>query len=124
MLALTLRYTAVREQFGRPIGRFQAVQQLVAELAGEVAAMEIGADSALLALESGASNAWLAVASAKIDAERQHRAADRDRASGPRRHRCDARARAASIDPATLVMARGGRRRVVLGGRHRRSRAC
>lgn len=70
VLALTLRYTAVREQFGRPIGRFQAVQQLVAELAGEVAAMEIGADSALLALESGAWNAWLAVASAKIDAER------------------------------------------------------
>ncbi len=70
VLAMTLRYAGEREQFGRPIARFQAVQQLVAELAGEVAAMEIGADAALLALESGASNAWLAVASAKTDAER------------------------------------------------------
>jgi acyl-CoA dehydrogenase len=70
VLQMTLRYAGEREQFGRAIGRFQAVQQLVAELAGEVAAMEIGADAALLALESGASNAWLAIASAKTDAER------------------------------------------------------
>lgn len=70
VLAMTLRYAGEREQFGRPIGRFQAVQQLVAELAGEAAAIEIGADAALLAVESGASNAWLAIASAKIDAER------------------------------------------------------
>ncbi len=70
VLEMTLRYVGEREQFGRPIGRFQAVQQLVAELAGEAAALEIGSDAALLALESGASNSWLAIASAKTDAER------------------------------------------------------
>ncbi len=70
VLSMTVRYTGEREQFGRPIARFQAVQQLVAELAGEVAALQIGVDAALLALASGSSLAWLAVASAKTDAER------------------------------------------------------
>lgn len=70
VLALTLRYVSEREQFGRAIGRLQVVQHLVAELAGEATALQIGADAALLALQSGATTAWLAVASAKIDADR------------------------------------------------------
>lgn len=44
-LDLTVRYTAEREQFGRPIARFQAVQQQLAELAGEVAAMGAAVDA-------------------------------------------------------------------------------
>lgn len=35
--ALTVRYAAERHQFGQPLNRFQAVQQEIAELAGEVA---------------------------------------------------------------------------------------
>lgn len=34
VLELVLRHLREREQFGRPIAKFQAVQQLVAELAG------------------------------------------------------------------------------------------
>jgi acyl-CoA dehydrogenase len=37
VLELTRRYTAERVQFGRPIARFQAVQQLVVRIAEEVA---------------------------------------------------------------------------------------
>ncbi|MEQ9641295.1 MAG: acyl-CoA dehydrogenase family protein [Alphaproteobacteria bacterium] len=37
-LAMAVQYANDRVQFGRPIGKFQAVQQSLAELAGEVAA--------------------------------------------------------------------------------------
>ncbi len=50
VLAVVLRHVSEREQFGRPIGRFQVVQHLVAELAGEVASVEVGAEAALLAV--------------------------------------------------------------------------
>jgi acyl-CoA dehydrogenase len=46
-LDLTLRHTTEREQFGRPLSRFQAVQQSLAELAGEVAVMRAATDAAL-----------------------------------------------------------------------------
>ncbi len=44
---LTLRYAAERQQFGQPLNRFQAVQQQLAELAGEVALAEAGVEAAL-----------------------------------------------------------------------------
>jgi len=72
-LELTLRHTAEREQFGRALGRFQAVQQQVAELAAEVAAMRAAADAAVefCAAEGvGDERAGLAVAAAKIQAGR------------------------------------------------------
>jgi acyl-CoA dehydrogenase len=72
-LELTLRHTAQREQFGRPVGRFQAVQQQVAELAAEVAAIRAAADAAveLCAAEGpGDDRAGLAVAAAKVQAGR------------------------------------------------------
>jgi acyl-CoA dehydrogenase len=72
-LELTLRHTAEREQFGRPLGRFQAVQQQAAELAAEVAAVRAAADAAveLCAAEGvGDERAGLAVAAAKIQAGR------------------------------------------------------
>ncbi|SDG70801.1 acyl-CoA dehydrogenase [Lentzea fradiae] len=46
------QYVAEREQFGRPLARFQAVQQHLAALAAEVTAMRISADAALLAVEA------------------------------------------------------------------------
>ena len=45
-LALTTDYTGEREAFGRKIGKFQAVQQNLARLAGEVAAALTASGSA------------------------------------------------------------------------------
>jgi acyl-CoA dehydrogenase len=72
-LELTLRHTAEREQFGRPLGRFQAVQQQAAEMAAEVAAIRAAADAAVeLCAADGAAGerAGVAVAAAKIQAGR------------------------------------------------------
>lgn len=51
VLAMTLRYAGERVQFGRPIGKFQAVQHTIAMLAGEVASAAAAADMAAAALE-------------------------------------------------------------------------
>lgn len=47
VLELTVQYAGEREQFGRPIGRFQAVQQEIALLAGEVVATRAALDAAV-----------------------------------------------------------------------------
>lgn len=65
-LELSIRYAGEREQFGRPIGRFQAVQQHLAAMAGEVLAMKLAVQAAAIALEEGAGG--LAVAAAKTTA--------------------------------------------------------
>jgi len=45
-LAIALEHARTRVQFGRPIGTFQAVQQMLAQLAGQVALLSAAADSA------------------------------------------------------------------------------
>jgi len=47
MLSLSVEYALERKQFGRPIAQFQAIQQQLAVLAGEVAAAQRAADSLL-----------------------------------------------------------------------------
>jgi acyl-CoA dehydrogenase len=66
ILAMTLGYVQEREQFGRPLGSFQVVQHLVAQIAGEAAAARVAGDLAVDALENGIDPD--AIAAAKIRA--------------------------------------------------------
>lgn len=68
-LKMTVDYTGEREAFGRRIGKFQAVQQNLAVMAGEVAAALTAAGSAADTLANHPHDgeaAFLEVASAKI----------------------------------------------------------
>jgi alkylation response protein AidB-like acyl-CoA dehydrogenase len=49
ILAMSVQYAQEREAFGRPIAKFQAVQQNLAVLAGEVAAAASASDGAMIA---------------------------------------------------------------------------
>jgi acyl-CoA dehydrogenase len=73
VLELTLAYVAQREQFGRPIGAFQAVQQQIACLAGLATAVQVAFETAAEASSSG--DGELAVAAAKAFASRASGAA-------------------------------------------------
>ena len=72
-LTLTIDHASQRIQFGRPLGRFQAVQHLVADAAGEVtaarAAFEVAVRAAVLEPITGPA-ATLAIAIAKSQAAR------------------------------------------------------
>jgi alkylation response protein AidB-like acyl-CoA dehydrogenase len=61
-LTMTLQYAQDRRQFGRPIGRFQAIQHALATAAGHAAAADAAAD---MAAEAFASADWLPIAMAK-----------------------------------------------------------
>lgn len=66
ILELSIEYGNTRVQFGRPIGKFQAVQHLVASLAAEAAAARAAVELALAATDHGGN--WAPVAVAKIRA--------------------------------------------------------
>lgn len=65
-LALTVEYAMTRVQFGRPIAKFQAIQQSLAVMAGQSAAANAAADMATDTLENGL--ATLPIAAAKVRA--------------------------------------------------------
>lgn len=65
-LDLATRYANERVQFGRPIGKFQAIQQQLALLAEEAAASQVVVDNAAEALALGRPSAAVAVPAAKI----------------------------------------------------------
>ncbi|QJY46071.1 acyl-CoA dehydrogenase family protein [Pseudonocardia broussonetiae] len=65
VLALSLRYAGERVQFGRPLNRFQAVQQSLATLAAHATMMRTSAMAAVLAVQECAPGADLAIAAAK-----------------------------------------------------------
>jgi acyl-CoA dehydrogenase len=67
ILAWTVQYAGERQQFGRPLGRFQAIQMELAQMAGEVSAVTALTDAAVQALE-GEENPVLAAAAAKVRA--------------------------------------------------------
>jgi acyl-CoA dehydrogenase len=67
VLAWTVQYAGERVQFGRPLGKFQAIQMELAEMAGEVTAVAALVDAAVQATERGESLV-LAAAAAKVRA--------------------------------------------------------
>ncbi|MFC3228985.1 acyl-CoA dehydrogenase family protein [Marinibaculum pumilum] len=64
VLDITVGYAGERKQFGRPIGKFQAIQHQLAELAGEAAAAAVAAQTGFAALDEGR-DPWFAIAVAK-----------------------------------------------------------
>lgn len=66
--ATTLRYTGERVQFGRPIGRFQAVQIHVVTVHQQAALVNAAVDGAVAALDRG--RAGFEIACAKLLADR------------------------------------------------------
>jgi acyl-CoA dehydrogenase len=68
VLAWTVQYAGERQQFGRPLGKFQAIQMELAEMAGEVTAVTALTDAAVQAVERGSSDFVLAAAAAKVRA--------------------------------------------------------
>ena len=64
--ALTIEHVTSRQQFGRPIGAFQAVRNLAAVMAGEVAVASAAQRAATRPLDAGLEPDALAVAAAKL----------------------------------------------------------
>jgi acyl-CoA dehydrogenase len=67
VLELTIEHVSTRVQFGRPLAKFQAIQQEIAKLAGEVAASSAAADQAADTYSGGGDLGFaVAVARARI----------------------------------------------------------
>lgn len=66
ILEMSVHYALERQQFGRPIAKFQAIQQQLAVLAGEVAAAGKAADVAVQAAESGNAETAIALAKSRV----------------------------------------------------------
>jgi hypothetical protein len=66
LLALTLQYANEREQFGRSISKFQAIQHNLAVFAGEVAAASRAADAAIDAIDSARFELEVAAAKSRV----------------------------------------------------------
>lgn len=66
VLEMTVAHVSDRVQFGRPLAKFQAIQQELAKLAGEVAAASAAADLAADALLGDPQAAGFAIAVARV----------------------------------------------------------
>ena len=70
-LDLSVQYTRERQQFGKPLASFQAIQQQLAVFAEEAAAADMAAASAFRAADRG--DAWFEIACAKLRANQAGR---------------------------------------------------
>jgi alkylation response protein AidB-like acyl-CoA dehydrogenase len=70
-LELSIEYTRQRQQFGKPLASFQAIQQQLAVFAEEAAAADMAAAAAFRAADRG--DAWFEVACAKLRANQAAR---------------------------------------------------
>src|SRR3546814_3384301 len=68
MLDVTVAYVSVREQFGRPIGSFQAVKHACADMLVEVCVARELVRAAVDQVATGAPDAWVATSMAKAHA--------------------------------------------------------
>lgn len=70
LVELSVRYTTEREQFGRPISKFQVIQHDIAQLAEQAAAVNCAAEAAARALdhEGSSDDALFEIAAAKLRA--------------------------------------------------------
>ncbi len=68
VLAWTVQYAGERQQFGRPLAKFQAIQMELAEMAGEVTAVTAIVDAAVQGLDRQAPELPLLAAAAKVRA--------------------------------------------------------
>ena len=124
ILAMSVAYANERVAFERKIGKFQAVQQNLARLAGETAAALAAAGSAadtIVHADAFDDTVMLEAASAKIRAGEAAAEGAGHRASGVRRDRLHQRACAASLHAAHARLARRFRQRKPLGGGARRN---
>lgn len=67
-LELSIRYAGERQQFGRPLAKFQVIQQMLAQLAGCAALATSAADGAVAAAMTGGGAIAIAAAKASIGA--------------------------------------------------------
>jgi acyl-CoA dehydrogenase len=74
ILALVIDYANTREQFGRPIGKFQAIQHQIAELATHAAAAQAGTAYGCRGLDSGFAEQAGAVAKLRASVAAGHAA--------------------------------------------------
>ncbi|WP_409333078.1 acyl-CoA dehydrogenase family protein [Trujillonella humicola] len=68
VLTWTVEYAGERQQFGRPLAKFQAIQMQLAQMAGEVTAVTAIVDAAVQGLDRGAAELPLLAAAAKVRA--------------------------------------------------------
>ena len=76
MLELTTQYAKDRQQFGNPIGKYQAVQYLVSDILIDVHSVDLLARQAAYRIETGmpfAREAAIAIAQGKTAAAHLHR---------------------------------------------------
>jgi len=66
LLAMTVEYAVQRVQFGRPIAKFQAVQQQIAVLASQVGAASAATDATIEALQHGSAHFEIAAAKLRV----------------------------------------------------------